>query len=470
MRDTSKEQIIGFAINILASVVFALLTIYWKILTWKLAIATLILLFVIITTVFLTNSVRAFKKAGIISWAKQRGKSKSFRNILEEAKSSVDFLVSWGGSIPGLSTYWEKDLAEMVNRGINIRILLIKPGSYAEEKRHSDGAQWVRSDIEGTIRKLLSIKNERINSAFRAKFHIGLYSCEAIWAMCFVDNKYASVGFYGEGNGRDHPALELKSVKGLQTFFDAYKNQFEAIWREKKLIHTTDDLERIIAENVKRSGDGIIYALTGPSGAGKTTLSRLLLASIGNTASNVFTYTTRQQRAANESEKQYRFVSKREFDKMEREDEFVVTSVYCGNKYGLRREDVFGVIDSQKDLVLDTIAEPDRLKKVFGNRIVIIYLTASNFVTMRERISERMENNEQEIGQRLQNAKIQSTYATICDYILFTDFNPDDCLTTLLRITKEAKRTYISSGTVSSENLTQYLSSVVIEEGRLPNE
>jgi len=465
--DSVKERFLGFGISILGSLIFAFLTWYWELLSWQLAVAVAVPFAAIMIAIYIMKS---YSHIGIINWSKRRGSSKHFRKILSDARSSVDFLVSWGGSMPGLNEYWEKKLADMVNNGINIRILLIKPGSWAEEKRHIDGAQWVRGDIERTIRSLLSIKNERINPAYKSKFNIGLYSSEAVWAMCFIDNKIASIGFYGEGNGRDHPSLELKRINNKQTFFDAYKNQFEATWRDKALMHTVDDLERIIAENVRRSENGIIYALTGPSGAGKTTLACLLLSSLGNSASSVFTYTTRHQRSEQESISQYKFISKSDFEKMNKEDSFAVTTEYCGHKYAIRREDVFNIINNKRDLVLDTIAEPDRLKKVFGNRVVIIYLTALSFSTMQERISKRMENNDEEISRRLHNAKVQSTYATLCDYILFTDDDANKCLSELQLIAKEAKNVYISTGSVSSEKLVHNLSAVVIEEGRLPNE
>lgn len=410
-----------------------------------------------------------FEEVGIVKWSPQRGTSENFKNILANVEYSVDFLVSWGGSIPGLSSYWQRDLTRMLNKGISIRILLIKPGSRAEEKRRSDGAEWVSGDIERTIRELLAVKNERINPLNKINFNIGVYSTEAIWSMCFVDNKFASIGFYGTGTGRDHPSLDLKIIREKETFFDAFKNQFEAIWRERSLIHTNRDLDRIISENVKRKGDGIIYALTGPSGSGKTTLSKLLLSSLSPKAESIFTYTTRKQRNPKESEKQYKFITKEDFEKMEKNDEFVVISEYCDNKYAIRREEVFNVIDNKKDLVLDTIAEPDKLKKEFGNRVVIIYLTTSDYNLMRTRISKRMENNEDEIGMRIKNAKIQSTYASICDYVLFTDNDTEICLQDLLLITNESKNTYISSGVTSSDKITQFLSSVVIEEGRLPD-
>jgi len=461
-----KEEVWGLVVNVSASILFVFLTFYWNLLTWKLAVTVAIPFMVIIITMYITKS---YSHVGIINWAKRRGSSKRFRNILGEVKSSVDFLVSWGGSIPGLSEYWEKELADMVNNGIKIRILMIKPGSWAEEKRQIDGAQWVRGDIERTIRSLLSIKNERINQAYNSNFNIGVYSEEAIWSMCFIDNRIASIGFYGEGNGRDHPSIEVKRAKEKQTFFDAYKNQYEAIWREKMLIHTNGDLDRIIAANVQRAENGIIYALTGPSGAGKTTLAHLLRLSLGPSADSIFTYTTRQQRTPQESEKQYRFISKVEFDRLMKEDEFAVTTEYCGNNYGILREDVISVIDNQKDLVLDTIAEPHKLKNAFGNRVVIIYLTASNLEIMRSRISKRMKNNEDEISQRLNNARIQSTYATICDYILITDDNKDICLQALQTITREAKKTYIATGLITSDKLVAYLASAVIEGGRLPS-
>jgi len=246
--DRIRELIRTLALSIISSIVLMLLTWYWELLTPRLAVVIAIPFVAIVTIIYVLKS---YSRIGIASWSKSRSTSKNFRNILTRAESSVDFLVAWGGgSIPGaISTgYWEDQLTAMAEKGVSIRILLIKPGSYAEEKRLSDKPKWIPGENEIFIRALLSIKNGRIGSAYRSNLNIKLYSVEAIWAMCFVDNKLASIGFYGKGNGRDLPSIELKRIKDKQTFFDAHKNQYEAIWREASPLHTTDEFESILAQ------------------------------------------------------------------------------------------------------------------------------------------------------------------------------------------------------------------------------
>jgi hypothetical protein len=240
--DKLNEKFWNVFSSILASLLFMFLSWYWELLTLELAVAVGVPAIIIVVTIYITKS---FSHIGITNWSKQRGSSKHFRNILSNAETKVDFLVSWGGSIPrlipGKSGYWEKDLADMVNRGIQIRILLIQPGSEAETKRKQRRPEWVKGDIERTIEALLAIKNDRINPDKRVNFEIGLYSGEAIWAMCIVDNKLASIGFYGYGNGRDLPSLELRRIRNKQTFFDAFVNQYEAIWSGSQKVDSEDD-------------------------------------------------------------------------------------------------------------------------------------------------------------------------------------------------------------------------------------
>ena len=93
-----NKVFIGIVIEIVSSLVLSLLTWYWGLLPWFITIPIVL---VLLSSVFLIVFSKSFRRIGLISSSKKRGDSSSFKEALGNAESTVDFLVSWGGSLPG---------------------------------------------------------------------------------------------------------------------------------------------------------------------------------------------------------------------------------------------------------------------------------------------------------------------------------------------------------------------------------
>ena len=464
-----NKVLIGIVIEIVSSLVLSLLTWYWGLLPWFIIIPIVLVLLI---SVFLIVFSKSFRRIGLISSSKKRGDSSSFKEALGNAESTVDFLVSWGGSLPGLSSYWQREVSEMVNRGIKFRFLLLRPNSYGAVERRSRSAKWTQSDHLAVLNQLMLIKKERIESGHWDDFRVALYDSEACWSMAFVDGKAASIGFYGRGVGRDHPSLELVKSKNI-ALFDFYKKTFEDIWAkasEKSSIHTIDDLENMLIRDGERKSKGLIYALLGPCGAGKTSLANTLLKR-NPRLKQMATHTTRKQRDNSETCNQYVFVNEDQIS-TESQINYSIRTKYCGNEYAISVENVVEWMHSTDDYVLDTIFDPEELRKVFKDRIVLIYLTSSKNQVMIDRARERFSNNRGQLHLRYEHSKTVSSSATLCDYILYTDEDINNTALKIEQIMVETRESYNQTGKVLSDkdSIKTFHSGNQIDTYGLPND
>jgi len=97
---------------------------------------------------------------------------------------------------------------------------------------------------------------------------------------------------------------------------------------------------------------GLMLVLSSPSGAGKTTLSRLLLASDSQIALSV-SATTRAKRSNEVEAKDYFFVTPKEFEAWVRQDAFLEHAVVFDHRYGTPRGPVEDAIVSGRDVLFD---------------------------------------------------------------------------------------------------------------------
>ncbi|MBI1180519.1 MAG: guanylate kinase, partial [Alphaproteobacteria bacterium] len=97
---------------------------------------------------------------------------------------------------------------------------------------------------------------------------------------------------------------------------------------------------------------GLMLVLSSPSGAGKTTLSRLLLEQDPNITMSV-SVTTRPPRPGEQDGKDYRFVDRGTFDRMVAQDELLEHARVFGNMYGTPKATVFSALDAGRDVLFD---------------------------------------------------------------------------------------------------------------------
>src|SRR4051812_48346494 len=98
--------------------------------------------------------------------------------------------------------------------------------------------------------------------------------------------------------------------------------------------------------------DTSLFIISAPSGSGKTTLVERLLRDIPDLLFSV-SYTTRPPRGQEQNGREYRFVTRQQFEEMVKRDELLEWAVVFGNYYGTARHFLDDAQKQEMDLLLD---------------------------------------------------------------------------------------------------------------------
>jgi guanylate kinase len=156
--------------------------------------------------------------------------------------------------------------------------------------------------------------------------------------------------------------------------------------------------------------DGTLFIVSGPSGAGKTTLIdtvRQQLEPIGITLYFSVSHTTRKPRTGEIDGISYHFVPAEEFEAMAESGKFIEWAYVHEQRYGTSKSEVLGRLERGEDVILDIdyqgarqIAEDADLKP----RSLNIFIFPPSFDHLEQRLRDRGLNSEDEIQTRLQKA------------------------------------------------------------------
>ena len=149
---------------------------------------------------------------------------------------------------------------------------------------------------------------------------------------------------------------------------------------------------------------GIIFILSAPSGAGKTTLYNQLRQLYPEVKLSV-SCTTRARRPGEVDGRDYRFLSERQFEAMRARGEFAEWAKVHDFLYGTPRKPLDRGIRSGEDMLLDIdVQGADSIKKAYP-RAVSIFLLPPSMRELRKRLARRGTDDKQIIRRRLANAR-----------------------------------------------------------------
>lgn len=173
--------------------------------------------------------------------------------------------------------------------------------------------------------------------------------------------------------------------------------------------------------NSKPFRNPVLFVISAPSGAGKTTLCQRLLTDFPNIRLSIST-TTRAPRGKEVHGADYFFTSREDFEKQIRSDCFIEWALVHGNYYGTSKQVIEDSLNSGNSVLLDIDVHGSKsLKNAFGDRCITIFIAPPSIEELENRLRSRGTDSEASIQQRLQNARVEMEHAKSFDFQLLND-------------------------------------------------
>ncbi|MDD5758611.1 MAG: guanylate kinase [Desulfobulbaceae bacterium] len=166
---------------------------------------------------------------------------------------------------------------------------------------------------------------------------------------------------------------------------------------------------------------GHLFVISAPSGAGKTTILKPILAQIPAIGFSV-SHTTRQPRPGEIDGKDYYFVSVEQFLDLREEGDFLEWAEVHGNFYGTSQQAVMGALAQGRDVILDIdVQGADQLRSRHDLTPTFIFIAPPSLAELERRLTDRQTETEATITLRLQNAQKEFQAAARYNYTIVND-------------------------------------------------
>ncbi len=165
---------------------------------------------------------------------------------------------------------------------------------------------------------------------------------------------------------------------------------------------------------------GKLFIISAPSGTGKTSLARALIANSGSCKMSI-SHTTRQRRAGEEEGVDYFFVSEKAFLQMADEGVFLEYAEVYGNYYGTSRVAVEEMLAQGTNVLLDIDWQGARLVREQMPEAVSIAIVPPSIQELERRLRSRGSDSEGVIASRMQQAKAEISHCEEANFIVLND-------------------------------------------------
>ena len=166
---------------------------------------------------------------------------------------------------------------------------------------------------------------------------------------------------------------------------------------------------------------GLLLVLSSPSGAGKTTLSRRILAQDGNITMSV-SVTTRPMRPGEVNGRDYHFISKDEFASLRDQGGLLEWAEVFGNWYGTPREPVEQALAAGRDVLFDIDWQgTQQIAEVMEDDLVRVFVLPPSAEILRERLIGRNQDSLSVVAKRMAEAASEISHWAEYDYVIVNE-------------------------------------------------
>jgi guanylate kinase len=163
---------------------------------------------------------------------------------------------------------------------------------------------------------------------------------------------------------------------------------------------------------------GLMFVLSSPSGAGKTTLSRLLIDKMPGLKMSV-SATTRPMRPGEVDGRDYHFIDKARFDQMSKRDELLESATVFDNRYGTPRGPVEAALSAGQDVLFDIDWQgTQQLREKARADVVSVFILPPSAAELEKRLHSRAQDSHEVIRGRMDRASHEMSHWAEYDYIV----------------------------------------------------
>jgi guanylate kinase len=163
---------------------------------------------------------------------------------------------------------------------------------------------------------------------------------------------------------------------------------------------------------------GLMLVLSTPSGAGKTTLSRLLLAEDKSIELSI-SVTTRPRRPGEVGGRHYHFIDANRFSSMARNGDLLEWAEVFGHRYGTPRMPVERALAVGKDVLFDLDWQgANKLRRKVGSDLVTVFVLPPSASELGRRLKSRAQDSESVIRRRMAEAGREMSHWREYDYVI----------------------------------------------------
>ncbi len=171
---------------------------------------------------------------------------------------------------------------------------------------------------------------------------------------------------------------------------------------------------------------GLMFIMSSPSGAGKTTISRMLLKADPAIRLSV-SATTRPMRSGEVDGRDYHFVTQAEFGRMVEAEEFLEWAHVFGNSYGTPKAQVKAGLREGQDFLFDIDWQgTQQLYQKLERDVVRVFLLPPSIDELRRRLTGRGTDSAEVIAARMERARAEISHWDGYDYVIVND-DIDQC-------------------------------------------